>query len=127
MSEYTDKIDIISSRDKVKRIHEQLKDVCSILSGLLLASDFNEGQKLIKNKNFSDYAPFFQSVFELGRRYKVLNPAKLRAGYGKLVYMLMDSQNPQLKELLDFSCVRPIKTVYGLLKDNSKLIFQSVK
>lgn len=36
VSEYTDKIDIISHKDKARRILQQLKDVCAILSGLVV-------------------------------------------------------------------------------------------
>lgn len=39
MSEDTDKIDIVSHKDKMTRIQEQLRDLCSILSGLVAAND----------------------------------------------------------------------------------------
>jgi hypothetical protein len=74
VSEYTDKVDIISYKDKRKRIYEQLKDVCAILSGLVVASDYNLGQKMIKDSEFKDNEQFFKDVFELGRRHKVRNP-----------------------------------------------------
>jgi hypothetical protein len=35
---YVDKVDIISYEKKSKRAFEQLKDICAILSGLLVAS-----------------------------------------------------------------------------------------
>ena len=40
-----------------------------------------------------------------------MNPDKMRDTYGKLMYLLQDSQLPEVKELLQFSCVTPIKTV----------------
>ena len=48
-------------------------------------------------------------VFEVGRRHKVMNPEKMRSEYGKLVYLLMDSQLPEIQELLEFKCVRPLQ------------------
>lgn len=36
-SEYTDKVDILSWRHKSGRVVEQVKDICSVLSGLLVA------------------------------------------------------------------------------------------
>jgi hypothetical protein len=71
VSEYTDKIDIISNKDKAKRIQQQLRDACSILSGLIVASDYKLGQKLVQDKEFKDNEIFFQSMFELLRRHKV--------------------------------------------------------
>jgi len=65
VSEYTDKIDIISSKAKVQRIKEQLRDICSILSGLVVSNDYKFGSKLIKDKNFEDNAEFFSKYFRI--------------------------------------------------------------
>jgi Protein of unknown function (DUF2009) len=46
---------------------------------------------------------------------------RMRTTYGKLIYVLMDAQIPEVKALLDFSCVRPIKTVYSVLEENGAL------
>jgi hypothetical protein len=59
--------------------------------GLVTANDYSKGQQLFKDKNFKDNAPFFQNIFEIGRRYKIMNPEKMRSEYGKLVYMLQVS------------------------------------
>lgn len=61
---------------------------CFCLSGLVIANDYSKGQQLLKDKNYADNAPFFQNIFEIGRRYKIMNPEKMRSEYGKLVYML---------------------------------------
>ncbi|KAJ3214107.1 hypothetical protein HDU67_002063 [Dinochytrium kinnereticum] len=92
VSEYTDKIDILSYASKTKRQVAQIQELCSIISGLLLATDYKLGQTLFKDKSFQDNEKFFQDIFELGRRHKIMNPEKMRATYGKLVYMLQDSQ-----------------------------------
>ncbi len=89
VSEYTDKIDVIGlGLSKVKRIVHQIRELCAILSGLLLAADYNEGQKLFSDRDFESNAPFFARIFEIGRRHKVMNPDKMRETYGKLMHIL---------------------------------------
>ncbi|KAI8840915.1 hypothetical protein BC829DRAFT_446831 [Chytridium lagenaria] len=101
VSEYTDKIDILSYTSKTKRQVAQIQELCSIISGLLLATDYKEGQTLFREKNFQDNEMFFQDIFELGRRHKIMNPEKMRSTYGKLIYMLQDSQIHDVKDMLD--------------------------
>ncbi|KAG6861870.1 hypothetical protein C0995_011167 [Termitomyces sp. Mi166 len=119
VSEYTDKIDTIGfGLSKAKRIVQQIRELCAIMSGLLLAADYKQGQELFTDRDFESNAEFYQSIFELGRRHKIMNPDKMRTTYGKLIYLLQDSQSPDVKELLNFSCVRPIKTVYSILEEH---------
>lgn len=118
VSQYTDVVDVLSySRLRTKqRIHQQIIDLCSVLSGLMVASDYSAGQELIANRDFADNDSFFQSVFEIGRRHKIANPEKMRSSYGKLVFLLQDSQSDEVARLLDFSCVRPLRTVASFLE-----------
>lgn len=44
-----------------------------------------------------------------------MNPDRMRSTYGLLVYMLMDSAEAPIQELLEFPCVRPLRTVYTRL------------
>lgn len=76
------------------------KQICSILTGLVLARDYEEGQRLIKDRDFKSLATFFQACFEIGRRYKILNPEKMRDSYGWL-HTLTDTltHRPPLKVL----------------------------
>lgn len=116
VSEYTDVVDVFSYKSKTQRITRQLKEICAIMCGLVVASDYRAGQKLIVDKEFKDNEEFFQEVFEIGRRHKVMNPEKMRSEYGKLIFLLQDSQSMEVQELLGFRLVKPLKTVHAFLK-----------
>lgn len=116
VSEYTDRVDVLSYSSKTKRMVAQIKELVATLSGLVLACDYTVGQQLFQERNFQENAVFFQNVFELGRRHKMMNPDKMRTTFGKLMYILMDSQIAEVEEQLGFDCVRPIKTVYSELE-----------
>lgn len=45
----------------------------------------------------------------------------MRTEYGKLVYLLQDSTIPEIEQLLGFKMVKPVKTVYGVLKAKGAL------
>ncbi|KAI0355352.1 hypothetical protein OH77DRAFT_1589828 [Trametes cingulata] len=122
VSEYTDKIDTIGfGLSKAKRIVHQIRELCAILSGLVLSADYKQGQELFQDRDFQSNEKFYQDIFELGRRHKIMNPDKMRSTYGKLIYILQDSQTPEVKDLLSFSCVKPIKTVYSVLEQHDAL------
>lgn len=89
VSEYTDKIDTIGfGLSKAKRIVHQIRELCAIMSGLLLSADYKLGQELFSDRDFQANAEFYQKIFELGRRHKIMNPDKMRTTYGKLIYLL---------------------------------------
>jgi Protein of unknown function (DUF2009) len=71
------------------------------------------GNKLHEN------AIFFQTLFEIGRRNKVLNPSSMRTTYGKLMYMLQDAQNPVVAKALGFSLHKDIVTIGPYLEQNN--------
>ena len=123
VSEYTDKIDIVSCVSRGKRIVAQIREFCSILSGLVLAADYRVGQALFRDKNFGENEAFFQMVFEL-RRYKTMNPDKMRSTYGKLVYMLQDAQLPEIRDTLGFTSVREIRTVHNSLDERAAAMLE---
>ncbi|TFY82704.1 hypothetical protein EWM64_g1302 [Hericium alpestre] len=122
VSEYTDKIDTLGfGLSKAKRVVHQIRELCAVLAGLVIAADYKQGQELFADRDFESNSDFYQRIFELGRRHKIMNPDKMRTTYGKLIYMLQDSQSPEVEDMLSFTCVSPIKTVYTLLEDNSAL------
>lgn len=121
VSEYTDKVDIFSCQRKDERVLQQIKKICSTLSGLIVAQDYRHGQKLIQSRDFHNNERFFQNIFEIGRRYKIMNPDKMRTEYGKMMYMLMDSTDECIQDMLEMSCVCPLKTVGTLLNGKNAL------
>ena len=94
----------------------------ALLSGIVVACDYNNGQELLEDRNFSRYKTFFRTVFEIVRRYQIMNPEKMRTSYGKRLYLLQDAASDDVKELLGFNIVAPIRTVYSLLEKSSKKI-----
>jgi len=68
-----------------------------------------------------DNALLFQTMFEIGRRNKVLNPASMRTTYGKLMYLLQDAQNPTVAKSLGFSLHKDMVLVKPFLEDQNCL------
>lgn len=95
VSEYTDKIDTIGyGLSKAKRIVHQIRELCAILSGLVLATDYKVGQELFSDRDFEANSEFYQRIFEFGRRYKIMNPQAMRSTYGKMIYLLQVGRSP---------------------------------
>ncbi|KAF5097800.1 hypothetical protein DV451_003680 [Geotrichum candidum] len=117
VSEYTDKVDILSYTAKSKRIITQLKEMCSILAGLVVSTNLNLGKSMFFEASNKNNAEWFKTVFEIGRRYKIMNPEKMRNGFGKLMYMIMDSRLPEVKNALEFDFYKPIVTVHSFLME----------
>ncbi|RKP12040.1 hypothetical protein BJ684DRAFT_12084 [Piptocephalis cylindrospora] len=121
VNEYTDKVDILHYGNKSQRMIAQIRDMCAVLSGLLVASDYKAGQDLIADNDFADNEEFFLTIFEIGRRHKVMNPEKMRSAYGKLMYLLQDSVIPEVQDALEMRCVQPLRTVHTFLEDRGAL------
>lgn len=83
----------------------------------MVAEDYEAGKTFMEEKEVGEDkgARFFQTAFEIARRYKILNPERMRADYGKLLFMLQDSRLPEVQELTEMPCVIPIKTVHTFL------------
>jgi len=121
VSTYTDRVDFLHAPGQEQRkLMVLMKQMCSVLSGLLIAHDYNSGQELMKERDFQAYAIFFQTVFEISRRYKILNPERMRAAYGKLMYVLQDSSQEQVADLLNFECATRVKTVFHVLSKSAR-------
>ncbi|KAH7816103.1 putative adenylosuccinate lyase [Monocercomonoides exilis] len=122
VSEYTEKIDILSGwGTQGRRMIKYLSELLSIVAGLAVSRDYRQGEMLVKGKSFKHNAGFFQHMFEVARRYKITNPDKMRDGYGKLIYALMDSQWSDVSAALGLSCVKPIQTVRSLIVERDSV------
>merc|ERR1719456_545505 len=100
--------------------------MCAILTGMVIASQSTDGQqgeaaKLVAERDFPVHEELYQKIFELGRRYKILNPERMRDTYGKMIYFLQDSVRADVKELLQCTLVQPVRSVYDLLASKGGL------
>lgn len=117
--EYTDVVDVTFShtrKSKLSRIIESLVDVLSISCGLMVANNLTKGEGIIKGRSLNDNVPLFADLFEIGRRYKVMNPSKMRGTYGKMMYILMDTESYNVKSELRIDFIKPLLTVHSFLK-----------
>ena len=46
-----------------------------------------------------------------------MNPEKMRTAYGKMLYLLQDSNSEAIQQALEMTCVKPIKNVYDTLEE----------
>ena len=118
VSEYTDKVDIFSYRaNKASCIEQQLGSMLAVLSGMLVAAKGRQGQQLVMDRALSENPELFCAIFEVGRRYKIMNPDKMRSSYGKLMFLLQDAQMPEIRDSIGFRVVRAVHTVDTELED----------
>jgi hypothetical protein len=102
VSEYTDNVDLyISRRDRMEIIKNEIAKIESVLSGQFIAMKMTRSTDTLTEN-------WFKEAFEIGRRYKAMNPDRLRETYVKLMYMLQDSRS--VGEYCEWS-QEPMKTV----------------
>mmetsp|Transcript_29193 Transcript_29193/g.73271 ORF Transcript_29193/g.73271 Transcript_29193/m.73271 type:complete len:589 (-) Transcript_29193:107-1873(-) len=122
VSHYTDHMDNVAAMrsNPARKLALQMKQLCAILTGMQVAHSYEEGQKLMQSREFAGQSTFFQTVLEIGRRYKILNPERMRDSYGKLMYFLQDSRKPEVRELMEFDSVVRVRTVYDVLSRSAR-------
>ena len=103
------------------RIQQQLRALFNLLAGLLTAADHVQGKKRFAKGNFKQNESFIQHVYDVGRRYKVCNPDKMRSSYGKLIHVLMDAQTRDIQSQTGLKLVVPLRTVYTFLSSKDAL------
>jgi hypothetical protein len=120
VSNYTSVVDK-EFKSQSRRHHQQLQHICAFLSGLVSAHDYADGQDVLSDRNFVPFEAYLQEVLEIARRYKIMNPEKMRSEYGKLIYLMQDANAADVKPLLGFDAFSPIKTVYNFLEERRGL------
>jgi hypothetical protein len=72
----------------------------------MVARHPRRGEELMKSRSLADNIDFFRDMFEVGRRYKCMNPSKMRDSYGKLMFMLQDTETHLVKRETQLSFVK---------------------
>eukprot|EP01061_Rhynchopus_euleeides_P039162 TRINITY_DN67204_c0_g1_i1.p1 TRINITY_DN67204_c0_g1~~TRINITY_DN67204_c0_g1_i1.p1 ORF type:complete len:475 (+),score=175.94 TRINITY_DN67204_c0_g1_i1:53-1477(+) len=124
VSEYTNKVEA-TSRYRHDVILAQLYELYQIMLGLNINASANKGKKMLvdmfKQGSSKEAAlatkecqAWLAKVFEIGRRYKRMNPDKMRTEYGKLITIMQDAVDQQ-------GCMRinvkiPVMTVDAVLE-----------
>jgi hypothetical protein len=109
----------MSVSKKIHLIERELKEILGFISGLYVANNYALGGSLVtkdKRQNFQVNEEFFQKIFEIGRRYKIMNPDKMRTTYGKLMYIVQDAILPGV---IDFKVKIPIRCVFDFLVERN--------
>lgn len=107
ISDYTYNVDCLGRGNRMHTITRELEEICSMISGMVVSHSFERGQSFGERK-LSENLNVYRKIFEIGRRTKILNPKLLRNTYGKLMWILMDSEKYSLGK-------EAIQTVFGLL------------
>ena len=122
VSKYSDKVDQVRLIGKPHRLQEQLKGIASLLNGILIATQPSNKDDFSDVLNtFSQHEDILQAVFEIGRRYKIMNPDKMRDDYAKLIFVLQDITVNSINEEIGVSLLRPVETVYRYLERKNLL------
>ena len=117
VSEYTDKVDVLrGGGNRSSRIKAQLVDTFAVLSGLMLAVR-PQSRKLIQGRELADNAAWFERIFEVGRRHKIMNPDTMRSSYGKLMHLLQDAALPDICRIMGADFIGSVQTVAAELED----------
>ena len=95
----------------------------AIAEGLYVCSDLKKGEKLVgKGLESRQAEAFLSTVFEVGRRHKIMNPAKMRSSYGKLMYMLQDGMGREGRESIGgVQLWKPLNMVHTFLQERNAI------
>ena len=114
-SNYTGLIDGVEHKTKQVRIHRQGAAIRAVFMGIAASFNYSLAQECIENFNFKLFKKTYTKIFEIARRYKIMNPEKMRDVYGKMIYLLQDAMANRAE--LEFDLVRPLETVHSTLSE----------
>lgn len=114
VSDYTNTVDV-AFKNKARRHQKQLQQIVAFLSSVVAATSYDDGQTVLRDRNFEPYAKLIRKNLEIARRYKITNPEKMRSEYGKLIYLMQDALSAEVQQLIDVDVNKPILTVDILL------------
>lgn len=122
VSEYTDDVDNIRSYRREDNMEKAMTELFVAVAGLSLAAgDIPAETKDILKKSggkcgMTAFEPMLQNAFEVGRRFKRLNPDKMRGEYGKMLMLMQDASPGRMNNLGLESISVPIHTVSSALE-----------
>eukprot|EP00759_Apiculatamorpha_spiralis_P015653 PhF_6_TR22278/c0_g1_i1/m.31512 len=118
--EYVNNVDVPDGPRETRTVTE-LKDVYQIMLSMLVSS--SEVRDRVKSwmkedpgSSNANCMGLIAQMFEVGRRYKRMNPARMRSEYGKLMWILMDA-NLKPSSSSSGRVVIPVRTVGALLEE----------
>ena len=111
-SGYTNAVDAAGA-SAARRCRAQVQGVCAVLAALLVGAGVDVDAAA--GPDYAAHAAFLRHALEVARRYKVLNPDRLRTAYAPLVHVLQDSRLPHVRGVLECDLVAPLATVHGAL------------
>eukprot|EP01064_Diplonema_japonicum_P039154 TRINITY_DN9750_c1_g1_i1.p1 TRINITY_DN9750_c1_g1~~TRINITY_DN9750_c1_g1_i1.p1 ORF type:complete len:479 (+),score=99.87 TRINITY_DN9750_c1_g1_i1:274-1710(+) len=112
-SRYTDVVD--TPANEKRRLTTILKEQYNLYLGTYVADvqPMERGLQMCGEPELSRAEGMITTLFELSRRYKVMNPETMRCDYGKLLFIMQDSVREEVKEQLGFNPMKPIVTVHS--------------
>eukprot|EP00755_Sulcionema_specki_P017049 Sspe_Gene.63507::Locus_36462_Transcript_2_2_Confidence_0.667_Length_1911::g.63507::m.63507 len=117
VSEYTDIVDNPELPD-AKRSMAILKELENLYFALYTAEKGPaEATKMREAGDIRATCDVVTRIFEIARRYKIMNPATMRYGYVKLLCIMQDAMSETVKEQFGFCPHSKILTVSTLAKE----------
>jgi hypothetical protein len=107
--------------DKDRTIEAEQEDLVKGIAGLAVCGDFKRTGADILGRSLEHNEALFAQVLEVARRYKIMNPDKMRSTYGKALYAIQDNVSPYTRRAVAFGLKAPVRTVHSELRERDAL------